>query len=144
MDEQERLIAVLREHMPPQVQVAAIFGSMEAGGLVNLLLIAEGLSGLRAQALFAPLGRELGRHIEVHLCTAAEWANRLESGDGFVQGILTGPMVLILGELRREAENDSVAANLARMKNPVFGLVARALEQFVPKNAGFGRFRDHK
>lgn len=144
MNEQERLIAVLSEHMPPQVQVAAIFGTVEAGGVVNLLLIAEDLSGLRAQALFAPVGRELGRHIDVHLCTADEWAKRLESGDGFVQEILSGQMVLIRGELRREAETDSVDANLARMQNPLFKRFARTLEQFVPDDAGFGRFRDHK
>jgi hypothetical protein len=41
-----------------------------------------------------------------------------------------------------EADGDSVSANLARMQSPVFKRAARALEQSVPEDAGFGRFRD--
>lgn len=141
--ERERLIETLRKYLPPEVLAAAVFGQVDSE--VNLLLIAdEGFSGLRAQALLAPVERELGCHIEVYQCTAAEWSKRLESGDGFVQEILSGRVVLLRGELQREADGDCVDANLARMQHPFFKVVARALEQFVPDDAGFGRFRDGK
>lgn len=143
MTEQERLIETLRRHLPPQVQAAAIFEAAAAGSEVNLLLIAEGLSGLRAQALLAPVGRGLGRRVEVHLYSAAEWSERVKRGDGFEQEILSGRVMTIRGELQREADGDCVDANLARMQNPLFKRAARALEQFVPERVGFGRFRDH-
>ena len=41
-----------------------------------------------------------------------------------------------------QAEGDSVSANLSRMQSPVFKRVARALEQAIPEDTGFGRFRD--
>lgn len=144
MTEQERLIETLRLHLPPQVQAAAIFEATAASRDVNLLLIAdEGLSGLRAQALFAPVGRELGRRIVVHLCTAAEWAERLPSGDAFVQEILSGHVQAIRGEPQGEAD-DSVDARLKCLQSPLFKRLARALEQSVPETKGFGRFRDRK
>lgn len=142
MNEKDQLIKTLREHMPPQVQAAAFFEADAAGNEVNLVLIGDGLSGLRPQALFAPVGRELGRRVEVHVYSAAEWSGRVKSDEGFEQDILSGRVVTICGELQRESENDSVDANLARMQNPLFKRAARALEQNIPNNVGFGRFRD--
>lgn len=40
-----------------------------------------------------------------------------------------------------QAEGDTVGANLARMQDPAFNRLARALEQSVPEDTGFGRFR---
>lgn len=97
--EQDSLVDSLREHLPPQVQAAAIFDARAVDNELNLLLIAEELSGLRAQALLAPVGRELGRSIEVHLCSAAEWSERLAAGDVFLQEILSGHLVMVCGEL---------------------------------------------
>lgn len=45
----------------------------------------------------------------------------------------------ILGKAA-QAEGDTVA-NMARMQNPVFKRLARALEQSIPADRGFGRFR---
>lgn len=39
-----------------------------------------------------------------------------------------------------QAEGDTVA-NMARMQNPVFKRLARALEEAIPTDRGFGRFR---
>jgi hypothetical protein len=44
--------------------------------------------------------------------------------------------------LQRAQNDDSVSAGLARMQSPAFKRAARALEQAVPTDAGFGRFRD--
>lgn len=41
-------------------------------------------------------------------------------------------------------EDGSVDENLARMQNPLFKRMARALEQSVPERVGFGRFRGGK
>lgn len=49
---------------------------------------------------------------------------------------------VMLGKAAR-VEDDSVTANLTRMQSPIFKRVARALEQDIPEDAGFGRFRDH-
>lgn len=41
-----------------------------------------------------------------------------------------------------QSDADSIPANLARMQSPVFQGIARALEQSIPDDEGFGRFRD--
>ena len=41
-----------------------------------------------------------------------------------------------------QSDGDTVAASLARMQSPAFKRAARALEQSVPDDAGFGRFRN--
>lgn len=46
----------------------------------------------------------------------------------------------ILGKAA-QIEGDSVSANLARMQSPVFKQIAHALEQTIPEDTGFGRFR---
>jgi hypothetical protein len=46
----------------------------------------------------------------------------------------------ILGKAA-QIEGDSVSANLARMQSPVFKRIAHALEQTIPEDTGFGRFR---
>lgn len=48
----------------------------------------------------------------------------------------------VLSKAAQAEDGDSVSANLARMQSPVFKRAARALEQSVPEDAGFGRFRD--
>ena len=46
----------------------------------------------------------------------------------------------ILGKAA-QIEGDSVSANLARMQSPVFKRIAHVLEQTIPEDTGFGRFR---
>ena len=51
---------------------------------------------------------------------------------------------LALGAVRSDHGDGEVdvSSSLSRMKHPVFACVARRLEQHVPAEQGFGRFRD--
>ena len=46
----------------------------------------------------------------------------------------------ILGKAA-QADDYAESGNLARMQNPVFKRLARALEEAIPTDRGFGRFR---
>lgn len=50
----------------------------------------------------------------------------------------------VLGAAEAATSQDSFSATYARMRSPVFGTMSKALEQSVPKDAGFGRFRGRK
>lgn len=55
-----------------------------------------------------------------------------------------GAATAALGVAEGPAGQDSFSATYARMRSPVFEAMSKALEPTVPKDAGFGRFREHK
>jgi predicted nucleotidyltransferase len=75
LQQEGELASALRQELkalPVEVEAAAIFGSMASGEAdadsdVDVLLIAPDISRLDAQAHFKPLGRKLGRPINVQL-----------------------------------------------------------------------------
>ncbi len=105
--QQSALVRRLKQHvleLGDSVQAAALFGSMASGRShadsdIDVLLLTS-MSRLEAQALFKPLGRELGRPVNVLTYTAEAWAEKVQSGDAFVLGILQGALVLLTGDVR--------------------------------------------
>lgn len=83
---------------------AAIFGSTARGEAyaasdVDLLLIADGTSRLKAQAHFKNVGRQLGRPVNVLLYAAKEWRKAREQGDPLVHDILSRGFIALKGDI---------------------------------------------
>lgn len=47
----------------------------------------------------------------------------------------------VLAAASRESESGSVSSRLKIMQHPVFAAISRVLEESVPRQAGFGKFR---
>lgn len=98
---------VLRERVKDlglAVERAAIFGSTARGEAgpdsdIDVLLIASGLSRLKAQAHFKSTGRRLGRPVNVQVYTPDAWATAAGDKDPFVSNIASSPLVMLKGDL---------------------------------------------
>lgn len=98
------LVGVLAEalhSLSPAPALALVFGSLargeeNAGSDVDLLLIADCSFGDAVKALH-PAQARLQREINPVLYTAAEFARRIEAGDGFVRNILANPKLFVIG-----------------------------------------------
>ncbi len=85
---------------------AALFGSaardeLEPDSDIDLLLIADGLSQLEAQAHFKAAGRELRRPVNVIVYSREGWLETMKSAGSLAQGISSQPVVLLAGALPR-------------------------------------------
>lgn len=84
-----------------QVRLAFIFGSFASGkesssSDVDLLIVGD-LSSRRAAVLLGPLGRDLGRELNPVVYAVEEFRKRATSGDHFVQQVLKGSKIWIIG-----------------------------------------------
>ena len=103
----EALVRILGERLQTldaAVTAAALFGSaardeLEPDSDVDLLLIADGLSQLEAQAHFKAAGRELRRPVNVVVYSGAGWLDATKSAGSLAQGISSQPVVLLTGAL---------------------------------------------
>lgn len=82
-----------------------MFGSAARGELrpesdIDLLVIAAGLSMLRAQAHYKPTGRAIGRPINLVVFSPNGWRDAFGSANPFVRNVLAGSLIPLLGELR--------------------------------------------
>ncbi|WP_310564209.1 nucleotidyltransferase domain-containing protein [Hydrogenophaga sp.] len=101
-------LSLLRERLQGlevDVVVAAVFGSAARGELhpksdIDLLVIAPGLSTLRAQAHYKPTGRTIGRPINLVVFSPEGWRDACRTGNPFPQNILARLLIPLLGELR--------------------------------------------
>ena len=108
LQQENVLVQTLREHLgtlEDHVTAAAVFGSaargeMHAASDVDVLLIAEDLSRLTAQAHFKQAGRDLGRPVNVLVYSAEGWRSAVQNGDTVVQDILSHPIVNLKADLR--------------------------------------------
>jgi uncharacterized protein len=96
------LAGVLREALADQaVRAAFVFGSaargeMGAGSDVDLMVIGE--LGLRRVAdLLAGVHGAMGREINPHVFTAAEYRRRLAENDHFLKSVMGGPKLFVIG-----------------------------------------------
>lgn len=98
------LVGVLAEALrgvQPAPELALVFGSLARGeenarSDVDLLLLTDGSFGDAVKALHPAQGI-LQREINPVLYTAAEFARRIEAGDGFVLNILAHPKLFVIG-----------------------------------------------
>ena len=85
----------------PGVQAAFVFGSLAkaeetATSDLDLMVIAN--IGLRKlTSLLSGLSEQIGREINPHVMTQAEYRQRLASGDHFVTHVLDGPKLFVVG-----------------------------------------------
>jgi predicted nucleotidyltransferase len=94
-----------------RVQLAFIYGSVAAGeddilSDMDLMLVGE-VDLLELSAVVSQLEDQLGRAINYLVLTPAELAQRLAEGEPFVQNVLSGPKVMLIGAedaLRRIVE----------------------------------------
>jgi len=111
-------VRVLRDavsQLEAQVHAAAIFGSIargepHAGSDIDLLLIADGLSRLQAQAHFKKAGRALGRPVNVLLYTLTDWSKARSGGDSLVQDIASGDVIELQGDIHALAPTPGLPA----------------------------------
>ena len=96
------LVDVLARALRDQpLQVVFVFGSLAegsetAGSDVDLMVI--GNLGLRKlTALISDVAEQLGREVNPHVMSKAEYKMRLGAGDHFVNGVLNGPKLFVLG-----------------------------------------------
>ena len=94
------------------VEWAFIYGSVAAGeedslSDVDLMLVGE-VDLLALSAVIARLEDQLGREINYLVLSRAEPAQRLADGDPFINNVLAGPKVMLIGDedaLRQVAES---------------------------------------
>ncbi len=85
----------------PRIRVAFVFGSVargEARAQSDVDLIVIGSLGLRALAgLLSGAADEIGREINPHVFTEAEWCERKAQGGHFVTAMLAAPKLFVKG-----------------------------------------------
>jgi len=94
------------------VEWSFIYGSVAAGeedslSDVDLMLVGE-VDLLALSAVIARLEDQLGREINYLVLSRAELAQRLADGDPFINNVLAGPKVMLIGDedaLRQVAES---------------------------------------
>ena len=84
------------------VEWAFIYGSVAAGeedllSDVDLMLVGE-VDLLALSAVIARLEDQLGREINYLVLSRAELAQRLADGDPFINNVLAGPKVMLIGD----------------------------------------------
>jgi predicted nucleotidyltransferase/DNA-binding HxlR family transcriptional regulator len=97
------LAGVLRTALTdPAVRAAFVFGSAARGELgaasdVDLMVIGD--LGLRRVAdLLAPVHGAVGRDVNPHVFTLAEYRRRLAENDHFLRSVLSGPKLFVVGD----------------------------------------------
>jgi len=84
-----------------QIMVAFIYGSYAANreiasSDVDLFVIGS-ISGRQLSATLRPMQAEIQREVNYHLVTLKEFRERLRRSDGFLQNVLDGPKIFVVG-----------------------------------------------
>jgi len=98
----------IREALQPladHIRFAALYGSVAKGGDtadsdIDLLVVAD--DALTLETLYRqlePVESTLGRRIEPTLYTLAEYRNRKDKGSPFLQRVLGGELIVLMGEI---------------------------------------------
>lgn len=99
------LVGPLREALAPldnSIQVAFVYGSQASGtdkasSDVDLMIISEDLTHAEAYAALAKAERVLARPINPTIVSLAEWQQRREDGNHFLENVSTHPRLFVLG-----------------------------------------------
>lgn len=100
------LMNAIREVAQGLQGTVAIYGSVargedRTGSDVDVLLIGP-MSTIMAQAAFKPVAREHGRRINANAVTEKDLVAQLAAGSVFWRDVLTGPLILLKGEIPDE------------------------------------------
>jgi predicted nucleotidyltransferase len=99
------LVEPLKRALSPmagQIHVAFVYGSVAKGSDtarsdIDLMIVGDELSYAELYAALADVESTLMRPVNPTLLTSAEWRQRVDARDHFVQGVLRGPRLLVLG-----------------------------------------------
>ena len=84
-----------------QITVAFIYGSYAANREVASsdvdLFVIGSISGRQLSATLRPMQAEIQRDVNYHLVTLKEFRERLSRSDGFLQNVLDGPKIFVVG-----------------------------------------------
>ena len=102
-----RLLGAQGAESGERVQAAAVFGSTAQGtenqdSDVDLLLLTD-MSRVEAQALFKPVGRQLGRPVNVLVYEPKQWTAAVAGRDPLALEILAGALIALKGDLHAVA-----------------------------------------
>jgi predicted nucleotidyltransferase len=91
------------EPLADHIQFAAIYGSVAkrtdtAVSDVDLLIVSNDLTLEQVYSAVAPVERELGRKISPTLLTGEEFQRRRRTGNSFVNKVLSGEHIVLLGD----------------------------------------------
>ncbi len=93
----------VRAALPPEVEVAVVFGSVARGEAralsdLDVLVLGEELSTIRINALLKAVGRKYGRDIHASVFSRSEFEQMLADGNSFALGVMRQPTIALKGE----------------------------------------------
>lgn len=99
------LVEPLRRALSPfndQIRVAFVYGSVAkrtdtARSDIDLMVVGDDVSYSELYAALAEAESALSRPVNPTIFTSTEWRQRVETRDHFVDSVLTGPRIFILG-----------------------------------------------
>jgi len=99
------LVEPLRRVLSPfsnQIRVAFVYGSVAKGtdtarSDIDLMVVGDDVSYSELYAALAEAEAALVRTVNPTIFTSSEWLQRVETRDHFVESVLTGPRIFILG-----------------------------------------------
>lgn len=97
----------IREALPPEAEVAVVFGSVARGeenaeSDIDVLVLGEGLSDIRLKVLFKPVSREHHRVIHATSFSRQEFAQLLQERNSFALSVVSQTTIPLKGELPHE------------------------------------------
>ena len=92
------------ESMKEDVDLALIFGSVakatdSSSSDIDVLIVAEGITLEAAYAALIPVEEMLVRRISPKLYAPDEFRNRRDEGNAFLERVLDGPVIVLIGSL---------------------------------------------
>lgn len=92
------------ESMKEDVDLALIFGSVakatdSSSSDIDVLIVAEGITLEAAYAALIPVEEMLVRRISPKLYAPDEFRNRRDEGNAFLERVLDGPVIMLIGSL---------------------------------------------
>jgi len=92
------------EPLKTRIALALIYGSVakhtDAGGSdIDLLVVSSDLTLEDLYAQLSPIERQLGRQVNPTLYTPDEFRKRRRGGNAFLQSVLDGPVIELIGEV---------------------------------------------
>lgn len=102
--EMARMLGTQVAKLGARVEAAAVFGSTAQGtdtadSDIDLLLLTD-MPRVEAQTLFKPVGRQLGRQVNVLTYEPSRWKEAVASGNPLVTGILGGAHIELKEDVR--------------------------------------------
>jgi predicted nucleotidyltransferase len=118
MRRSDDMFSDIREALPPEAEVAVVFGSVARGeesaeSDIDVLVLGEGLSDIRLNVLFKPVSRAHHRIIHATSFSRSEFAKLLEQGNSFAVSVVTQETIPLKGEFSydlRAALGDAAVA----------------------------------